>query len=386
MKSKAKHILYFSVILTVVALLQSPAIVSGQELSAEDLNMYEAPMKKVSPDVVDIPRTFQKPAPDQNQYQEFNRKHKDLVDIYEKYYGKIDAPAPPEEKKEAVCDKPLQVDYFFSFSMPTPSIIAAVGDALALRKQCVTVNMYLRGLVDDNLKKTIRMFYGIAKIHPEDLPIEVDPKRFHKENIETAPTVLVNGKRFVGDMRLAGIIKNLDTIHEGKVAVDYSIKEEDASTLFQRKGPLLEQKMREYVNSGKIYNKFKLTRYDGQFAHAKKRNVYYLDMTYTLPEDILDHNGQVIFRKGHTVNPLDMVSITKYIFIDGNRPEEVAFALAGNYRSIILMSGDAYELAKKHKKQFYHADDSLVQAFKIEKVPLIIEQEGRLIRATEQPI
>jgi len=386
MKSKAKHILYFSVILTVVALLQSPAIVSGQEVSAEDLNMYEAPMKKVSPDVADIPRTFQKPAPDQNQYQEFNRKHKDLVDIYEKYYGKIDAPPPPEEKKEAVCDNPLQVDYFFSFSMPNSSIIAAVGDALALQKKCVTVNMYLRGLVDDNLKKTIMVFYGIAKVHPENLPIEVDPKRFHKENIEAVPTILVSGKRFVGDMRLAGIIKNLETIREGNVAVSYPIKEEDASTLFQRKAPLLEKKIKEYVDSGKIYDKFKLTRYDGTFGHAKKKNVYYLDMTYTLPDDIRDHNGQVIFQKGYAVNPLDMISIKKYIFIDGNRPEEVALALAGNYRSIILMSGDAYELAKKHKTQFYHADDSLIQAFKIENVPLIVEQEGRLIRATELPI
>ncbi len=385
MKYSAKHILYFSITLVIFVLIQPAAFVFGQELSDKDIQMFEAPLKKASPGA-EAPQTFQEPAVDPGNYKEFTRQHKDLVDIYEKYYGKVDVPAATKDEKEETCENPLQVAYFFSFSMPSSSIIAAVGDALALRKKCVNVNMYLRGLVDDNLKTTIKVFYGIAKVHPQDLPIEIDPKRFIQENIDAAPTVLVSGKRFVGDMRLAGIIKNLETIREGKVATAYPIKEEDASTLFKRKGHLLEQKMREYIAGGKMFERFKLTRFDGTFEHAKKQNMYYLDMTYTLPEDILDNNGQVVIKKGYVVNPLDHINITKYIFIDGNRPEEVAFALAGNYRSIILMSGDAYELMKKHKKRFYHVNDGLVQAFKIKKVPLIIEQEGRLIRATEWPI
>jgi hypothetical protein len=77
--------------------------------------------------------------------------------------------------------------------------------------------------------------------------------------------------------------------------------------------------------------------------------------------------------------------MSKYIFIDGNRPEQVEMAVKGNYRKIILMSGDVIALGKKYGTAFYHVNDELINLFKIERVPLLIEQEGRLIRATEQP-
>jgi conjugal transfer pilus assembly protein TraW len=383
MKYWARHILCTSAL---VVLAASAALASGEQAAKEDFSRFTAPMDKPREAAEATIGTFQRPAADPGSYRDFIKAEKELVNIYEKYYGPIDVPKPEAAKEAVSCDNPVAVDYFFSFSMPSSSIHSAVADALALRKKCVNVKMYLRGLVDNDLKKTIATFYSIAKANPENLPVEIDPARFKKENIRQVPTTLVNGKRFVGDMRLSGIIYNLDAIQEGTVATSYPVREDDLIELFKRRAPLLEEKMKEYVASGAVQKKFNLTRYDGQFGRAEKRRVYYIDPTYILPEDVRDHRGIVLFPKGSAVNPLDSVAIGKYIFIDGNRQEEVEMALKGNYREIILVSGDALKLGERYRVQFYHANDDLIQLFQVKRVPLLIEQEGRLIRATEQPV
>ena len=166
----------------------------------------------------------------------------------------------------------------------------------------------------------------------------------------------------------------------------YDIREEDLAEVFKKRAPMATKHMQEYVDSGAVKKKFQLSRYDGTFGEAKVKRVYYIDPTYTQPEDILDQHGLVHIPAGTKANPLDTIKVGKYIFINGNKPKEVAAAVQGKYRSIILMSGDALELRKKHGVAFYHANDELIQFFQIQKVPLQIEQEGRLIRATEQPI
>ena len=388
MKYWVRHILFFSI--TAVLVLSVTFAADKTAESKEDMSVYSKPLKDDHADLQETVDTFQKPDTNAADLQQFKTKEKDIAEIYERYYGKADLPKqePKEEKLrcENPADQPIKVDYYFSFSMPESSINAAVADAIALKKQCVEVQMRLRGFVDDDLKKTIKVFYNIAKANPEDLPVEIDPEGFKKNNIQQVPTVLVDGKRFVGDMRLAGIIRNLETLREGKVATSYAVKEEDIAEIFKRKAPLLEKAVRKYMASGAVEKKFNLTRYDGQFGKAEKKRVYYVDPTYTLQDDIVDQNGRVIMKAGMTFNPLDNMSLSKYIFINGNRPEEVELALKGNYRQIILVSGDVLELTRKYRTRFYHVNDQMIQLLRIERVPLMIEQEGKLIRATEHPI
>lgn len=386
MKLLAKHILFCSAFALV---LSSAALASS--LTNEEAEMFQAPLKQNHENIREMVDGFQKPDrdnPDTEQFRRITREYSELIQEYEKHYGPIDTVGNNKKEadpKKAQCANPVQVDYYFSFSMPESSISAAVADALALKKDCVDVTMRLRGFIDDDMMKTITSFYKIAKENPEDMPIEVDPVSFRKNNVVHAPTIVVGGKRYIGDMRLVGIIRSLDRLKEGPIGTSYPVKEEDLSEIFKRKGHILEEKVREYVASGAILNKFKLSRYDNRFSKVETRKVYYVDPTYTLPEDVLDHNGMVIFRKGTTYNPLDSINLGKYIFIDGNRPEDVELAIKGHYRKIIMVSGDSLELQKKHKETFYHANDEMIRLFRIERVPLIIEQEGRLIRATEEP-
>lgn len=380
----AKLILYISII----AVFFSNAYASSESPQIQhDYESFKRPLEQEYSDLDTMVETFQKPLDDPTQYAPFRKEEKELINIYEKYYGKNDdVPIQQPHNGKISCDNAIKVDYYFSFSMPESSIYAAVEDALALRKKCVDVNMHLRGLIDNDFTKTIKIFYGISKANPEDLPIEIDPKGFKHNNVIHVPTVLIGGKRFVGDMRLSGIMHNLDRLKEGTVAATYPVKELDIAELIKRRAHLLENEMNKFIESGTVAKKFILTHYDKQFNKAEKKKIYYIDPTYTVPKDILDHRGIVVIKAGTSVNPLDMVKIGKYIFINGNHPEEVKLALQGNYRSIILMSGDALKLGQQHHVPFYHVNDELIQLFQIKRVPLIIEQEGRLIRATEQPI
>lgn len=380
MKYWAKLILFFSVVILLAIAVIVRAEEDYREFSnkppaADDLRVLES--------TVD---TFQKPEQDATYYNQFKKNEEDLQKIYDLYYGQKENTKQEAKNNTADCEHPLQVDYYFSFSLPESSIKSAVEDALTLRKKCVRVKMYLRGLKDNNLKKTIVSFYSIARANPEDLPIEIDPVKFQSEKIQAVPTTIINGKRLVGDMKLSGVIYNLDVLQEGKIAVSYPIREDDLIELFKKRAHLAERKMKKYLESGKIYDRFKLTRYDGKYAEAKKKKIYYIDPTQTLAEDIRDNNGTILFPRGTQVNPLDQITIGKYIFIDGHNADQIMYAVRGKYRKIILVSGDTYELSKKHKKEFYHMTDELAGLFRVERVPLIIEQEGRLIRATEQPI
>jgi conjugal transfer pilus assembly protein TraW len=72
--------------------------------------------------------------------------------------------------------------------------------------------------------------------------------------------------------------------------------------------------------------------------------------------------------------------------IDGRDNKQVQLALRGNYKKIILTSGDIQALTQKYKTIFYFINDILIERFKLTHVPAILEQEGRLLRVTEKVI
>jgi conjugal transfer pilus assembly protein TraW len=106
-----------------------------------------------------------------------------------------------------------------------------------------------------------------------------------------------------------------------------------------------------------------------------------------LDNDVLDHQGNVIFKKGTQFNAADYVTMSgKYVVIDGGDDKQVQFAVKGGYKKIILTSGDIISLTKKYKTGFYFINDVLIERFQLTRVPAILEQEGRLLRVTETVI
>lgn len=115
------------------------------------------------------------------------------------------------------------------------------------------------------------------------------------------------------------------------------------------------------------------------------------DPTISVERDIADDKGRVIVAAGTRVNPLDTVLLrVPLVFLDGDDPEQLAWATrryASTKAKLILVRGAPLELMKARQRRFYFDQGgSLVKHFGIRAVPATVEQQGRLLIITEQPV
>jgi conjugal transfer pilus assembly protein TraW len=76
------------------------------------------------------------------------------------------------------------------------------------------------------------------------------------------------------------------------------------------------------------------------------------------------------------------------LFINGNNPKQVAWALAKNSAStrtkIVLTQGSFMDLDKKHKVWFYYDQNGkYTQKLNIAHVPAVVEQDGEQLKIIE---
>jgi conjugal transfer pilus assembly protein TraW len=369
--------------------------------SAADFSSFHKPSLEEIEKAQEMVNTFQKSV-NEDQIEGIIKAHKDDTrpeNIKKAFKDFFPNQSLSEEKTEAAsCGaefKKGEVYYFMSFSMPYQSIINVVKDAVKINKECKDkrVVLVLKGFVQGNLKATINEFYKLMKDLKffDDIPLEINPELFEAYDITEVPVVIYsNGKSvgsFKGDVRLSYIIKRFEEEIKdyGKYGNLYRVKEKDILEIVKQKQGEIEKKLKERME-GIRKDMYVVSRFDGKFQKAKKDRVYHINSTVVLSSDIKDHNGNVLFPKGSVFKPSDYVSLGRYIVIDGNSHEQVQFAIQGNYRKIMLISGDIEKLIKQHKIRFYTVNETIIDRLKIEKVPAIIEQEGDYIRVTEKAL
>jgi conjugal transfer pilus assembly protein TraW len=128
----------------------------------------------------------------------------------------------------------------------------------------------------------------------------------------------------------------------------------------------------------------------GLVAAAAMRT-WRFDPTITVERDIADDKGRVIIAEGTRVNPLDTVPLrAPLVFIDGDDPVQLAWAarrFGATRAKLILVRGAPLELMKARQRRFYFDQGgSLVKHFGIRAVPATVEQQGRVLLVTEQPV
>ena len=99
---------------------------------------------------------------------------------------------------------------------------------------------------------------------------------------------------------------------------------------------------------------------------------------------ITDGRGNVVVAAGTRVNPLDTLSWGKpLLFINGDDSEQVAWAKTRS-GDIVLVCGAPLELSQELDRSVYFDQGGLlVQRFKIEALPAIVEQDGKLLKVSE---
>ena len=123
---------------------------------------------------------------------------------------------------------------------------------------------------------------------------------------------------------------------------------------------------------------------------TEKHRVRYYDPSTVLTQDIVDHEGNVLWPAGTTVNPLEYIAMSQqWLFFDGDDPKQAAWALEylqryPNQVRPILVQGAVLELAKAWDTRLYFDQHgTYVKKFGIKTVPALISQEGKKLRIDE---
>ena len=125
---------------------------------------------------------------------------------------------------------------------------------------------------------------------------------------------------------------------------------------------------------------------------AKEYRSFAWDPTFTVKETITDMQGNVIARKGDTVNPLDKVPFSQVLFfIDGDDKEQVNWTrqqLAGQTSvKVILVNGNIKETSDALNERIYFDQSGvLTRKFGFEHIPVRISRDGRVMKVEEIPV
>lgn len=124
-------------------------------------------------------------------------------------------------------------------------------------------------------------------------------------------------------------------------------------------------------------------------SDAQVTRVWYQKPMVQVKQDITDTRGHVIAKAGN-YNPLRYKPFdVQLLFINGNNPKQVEWALAKNAESgvrtkIVLTQGSFMDLDKQHKVWFYYDQGGkYTQKLNIKHVPAIVQQEGDQIKLME---
>lgn len=82
------------------------------------------------------------------------------------------------------------------------------------------------------------------------------------------------------------------------------------------------------------------------------------DLTFTIPSDYKDQNGNVVVRRGTVIQPLKVMPLTYgLLFIDGTDPRQVDYAIRRSQAEpikIVLTAGSPYLMRVKYKNLPWH--------------------------------
>ena len=124
-------------------------------------------------------------------------------------------------------------------------------------------------------------------------------------------------------------------------------------------------------------------------APARERRSRLLDPAVTVARDVRTADGALIAAAGMRVNPLERIGLSRdLLFVDGRREAEVAWALAHDRPSkIVLLAGRPLELARRHGRPFFFDQGGRLAArLRIAATPALVAQAGTRLRITEFPV
>lgn len=175
-------------------------------------------------------------------------------------------------------------------------------------------------------------------------------------------------------------IKNLGVMGE-----TYPIVESDILAELKKQANQKQPTRKEILEKIKTYQPSNMQRLPG----AKTNRTFLVDMTYTFEKDIVDANGNIIYPKGYTFNPLDYFSFPGgMVVIDGDDPDQIKWFKKSpyfeNHQARLLLSGGyAHNLVEQFKRPVFYLTNVIAKRLQLAAVPSVIVQQGKKLQVRE---
>ena len=165
----------------------------------------------------------------------------------------------------------------------------------------------------------------------------------------------------------------------------YPITEPDLLTEIERRAAAAQPKFEAMVRSKapESHSGFQSV----PLPAATKDESRLFDPTYTLPHDIRNDKGEVLYPAGTKVNPYTKVRMPgRFIVIGPNQKDfewldQVAKPVDAD--KILLAGGNVAVVRRTRRKNVFVLDERGVERLGLRAVPAIVQQEGLMLRVTE---
>jgi conjugal transfer pilus assembly protein TraW len=284
---------------------------------------------------------------------------------------------------------------FVSFGMPMHEMKAAAEEAAATKSILV-----FRGVEKDQNTGSItkKLLPIVQKLKPVPGAV-IDPTLFTRFNVTAVPTIVETDAE--GKTRSARGLPGFDWLSEqepgdyGQRGPIYGILEPDMIEEIQRRAANVDwekQKTEAIANFWKKQDEFNL-------RPAEKTRERTVDMTIVSTQDIFHPDGRLIIKKGDRINPQAMMPMRHaYIIFDATSKKQVEIAkkagdeiLKKGKPVIYLFSKIDKERGWSHYNEtgdfvngpLYKLNKSIMDRFKLEVLPTVIEGQGDHVVAKE---
>lgn len=197
---------------------------------------------------------------------------------------------------------------------------------------------------------------------------------------------------FLKGILMAGLFfSQLEAKDLGVYGATSSISEEDLISYLQEKlKNISEDDQQELIKSmqSNLIDQIKKPMEIKGIQKVKSYSLTYFDPSIYVNYDILNHEGQIIVKKGTQFNPLSQVSLQDLLFFDATDPAQLSWAksLPPSFKWI-LVKGQPMQLEETLNRPIYFDQEGILsKKFGIQQVPAYVSQEGLKIKIEFIPV
>jgi conjugal transfer pilus assembly protein TraW len=179
-------------------------------------------------------------------------------------------------------------------------------------------------------------------------------------------------------LTIALVVGAAASLPESPLGATYAIVEPDALTEIETASKGKSVTLSDFGDS----DRWSATR-SAPLPIAERDSIRDVIPFFTLPFDIPDKDGHVLYRKGFTFNPLEHLKLSNALLIV--RPEQLDWALgaAASTDMILLAGGNALKASEARRRPVYLLEPKLAERLKIAAAPSRVWQEGAVLKVQE---